>query len=1144
MSHAGASSTARGSSSRSRATTRATTRRSAPKAGTRSANRKRATKAPDRTSSLAKSTSVADRRQAQSIQRNQRISDDRKVKAGVGTADLSRLRVNSRRAEDIGLQQQSTRAQGQLDRGVGIPDRGLQQEQVRQFLGSENETPQEEASRVRQDEFQRTGTVSPETEAAIFRLNNPDFVPPTLGQGRTGDDVRADIQGRADFRSQDPLTQKLGGLSFKPGEPTSVSRQPGRFGSFRSTAEGGTQRDVSLGGQAGVQRTEERRKRQESFGRNLRPDIQASEIRADAAKTKEELRKQSQDPVWQQEQIDKRNLDRNWEDQRVGSADINIPATIKNGYPTGRDGVAFVELTSTDVTERQRNKLIKDLDDMVQAYKDYLSIQDGTYTAPEDQALLDEEEQEAVQAEGAQAEFVAEKDQDRQTKLFQEQDTERTGKTIQRNRENDKDSSITNTSIEGFLSLIDNGTPEGTAMSNLYRNAFATYQQNEAIQRESGELQITSAQDSFNEVKSILKQGADRATTLFNDSQELLGDTRDRNTKLAADQAKLADSQLLYEKNKLTREAKAALSDDIDTRYATLALSGGFGSSNGLDDVAKAKATGEQSIRDLQQAFAFKRTDIMLSYTALVNTAEDTYATNVLTQANNLNTTLSNIDLQGIANQRTKDAAVRSAIQNMGNEITKERRAKALAYTGAAKTISDAIAAKAKANTKDSKNTGDKLTFKSSLRTQMNQNKIITLANDVDGFYGALDASFNRYDELVTEWKGGKLVDKNGDKIAADDFDTFFSDVALGPSQTGVIGSIARMFDPGSVVRSEEFLRQTQGQGLLDQGEGFIQALKAGGAGVSDRSLREMRATADRVHEAWEEKLSTNVLQLASDIDDWNESYPDQFVEYEDLFDINRIHIPQQRRDGMKGLYDGSTTSSTSVSGEDSYGLAQINMDVSYRDGRIKNLQEQGIQITSPEDLYNPEVNIQSMAVLSGGNRKNADGTIGEWDGVGNNFTPWSTYTSGKYKQNMGYNTDNIDIYQPQAEDIKQMLTDNGFSGKNHETAFAIIMAESRGDYRANYRPNQGIATSGVNTSATYENDDEIVIDNKPISVSFNIQPDRSGSTVGVSNGLNGGLVLTPKLKFMDTDTGYIFTVHPDKAQGYIENPFQYTPIT
>lgn len=63
---------------------------------------------------------------------------------------------------------------------------------------------------------------------------------------------------------------------------------------------------------------------------------------------------------------------------------------------------------------------------------------------------------------------------------------------------------------------------------------------------------------------------------------------------------------------------------------------------------------------------------------------------------------------------------------------------------------------------------------------------------------------------------------------------------------------------------------------------------------------------------------------------------------------------------------------------EDSYGLWQINLDPSYRSSRMKT-----IGISSPSQLYDPATNAKAMYILSS---------------HGNNWRPWTTYTSGKYK--------------------------------------------------------------------------------------------------------------------------------------------------
>jgi hypothetical protein len=184
-----------------------------------------------------------------------------------------------------------------------------------------------------------------------------------------------------------------------------------------------------------------------------------------------------------------------------------------------------------------------------------------------------------------------------------------------------------------------------------------------------------------------------------------------------------------------------------------------------------------------------------------------------------------------------------------------------------------------KINKKESMTAKDKLGFVSSLRAGIGTNKIITLAKDVDGFYGAFNAGYDEYKFLLEEIAAGRM--KEGD-------------ISLNPSQSGAIGSLARMFDPGSVVRNEEYERQVLGQSAPAIISGWFQKLKAGGTGLTPRDLDAMKRVAEGLHRSWEEKLSNEMQPFILDIQDWNSNYPDAQILYEQVIPVDRVHLPSQ----------------------------------------------------------------------------------------------------------------------------------------------------------------------------------------------------------------------------------------------------------
>jgi hypothetical protein len=277
---------------------------------------------------------------------------------------------------------------------------------------------------------------------------------------------------------------------------------------------------------------------------------------------------------------------------------------------------------------------------------------------------------------------VAEKDQDRQTKLFQEQDTERTGKTIQRNRE-------TTTNNGAFESLLSTLPPGSEGIAGMLRNSIDLVDNEGTIIADAVSAGQQIRQTASN-VQGELNRMTQRSNTFSETAKGMLDTTYKNRQEHLAKQERFAVEEINRTKNKLVREQKQLLNDDIDTRYASLALSGGFGSSNGLDDVARARQSGETALLDLQAEFSAQAKDAHIKYQGLALQAEEGYTTNMLNVLGALKTDLNNISIRGISNEQTKGTAIANLIQNTTAAVVNERRNLSAQYMSAVKTVQTA----------------------------------------------------------------------------------------------------------------------------------------------------------------------------------------------------------------------------------------------------------------------------------------------------------------------------------------------------------------------------------------------------------------------------------------------------------------------
>lgn len=194
----------------------------------------------------------------------------------------------------------------------------------------------------------------------------------------------------------------------------------------------------------------------------------------------------------------------------------------------------------------------------------------------------------------------------------------------------------------------------------------------------------------YDATQKILDNAGKRAGQFFDQSQTFLKEQQDRNDKLLAAQQANVQEQMTWQEQKLTRDLTDANRKELDRMTVSYALRGGYGSDDANNEVSKARWEGEQAITDLQKEFGFKRTDVALQFTDLTQKAHDQYTVNWLNAQNNLEAKLSDLDIQGIANQQAKGNAIAGAYKGYIDEIKAGRKEYAGKLTEASKLVYNA----------------------------------------------------------------------------------------------------------------------------------------------------------------------------------------------------------------------------------------------------------------------------------------------------------------------------------------------------------------------------------------------------------------------------------------------------------------------
>ncbi len=197
----------------------------------------------------------------------------------------------------------------------------------------------------------------------------------------------------------------------------------------------------------------------------------------------------------------------------------------------------------------------------------------------------------------------------------------------------------------------------------------------------------TAISTPYDAIQKILDNATATAKNSETSTQTFLDNQLARNDTFNAKQQASQQQQLQWQNDKAVRDQTDANRDNLNRMTIQLALEGGFGSADGNNDILTARLKGEQAIQDLNKEYGFKMTDVSLAFTQAHNQAHDTYQQNWLKAADDFETKVNNLDLQGISNQGAKASALSSAYKNYVGDIKQARLDYAKTITDATQTV-------------------------------------------------------------------------------------------------------------------------------------------------------------------------------------------------------------------------------------------------------------------------------------------------------------------------------------------------------------------------------------------------------------------------------------------------------------------------
>lgn len=190
-----------------------------------------------------------------------------------------------------------------------------------------------------------------------------------------------------------------------------------------------------------------------------------------------------------------------------------------------------------------------------------------------------------------------------------------------------------------------------------------------------GQFMKESDIGSFNDaITQTLDQARSDAKTYEKHVEDGLRKQQEDQIKYNTMKEESIQEQLVFAQNKAERDQADTDKKTQDQMTIALALRGGFGSSDGNQQIVEARNKGEQALIDLGKEFAFKRKDASIEFTKLTNDAFNNYTSAFLQANDNLTNRLSNLTLQDISNKQAKASALKGAYKDYMDEIKTGRK--------------------------------------------------------------------------------------------------------------------------------------------------------------------------------------------------------------------------------------------------------------------------------------------------------------------------------------------------------------------------------------------------------------------------------------------------------------------------------------
>lgn len=502
---------------------------------------------------------------------------------------------------------------------------------------------------------------------------------------------------------------------------------------------------------------------------------------------------------------------------------------------------------------------------------------------------------------------------------------------------------IERSSLSSAIDRAFSGVQGGDLIKSSLMQGLSEFDNAIAQQAEVARMRGESARRADFDTQNFIQQWANREERAKNQLDSVLSSIKEDSEERLESEKDLQDKRLRWEEARRISDIEEERNRSIETANASLALSGGFGSSNGLESVQRMNRQYTEAIEDLRSEVGLRRDELAVSFQSSFSEIQNQYRLNSFNNTRDYQRVINNLAQQGFSSTQARRQAEESALQDFIGNVTNLRLQKAGAIQGVVDEMRSMAAAEREAKRAEEDRLlalrQDDLDFKRKLAFERFKQGLATQADVI-----AADR------EMFKTWQDGKdkksiyLSDQVGKSLSYKAWLTvqpFFQtaksqrDVFLNDPSTknaydfSMVKLFNSMLEPGGRVTDGEFNAAAQGAGWSGTAQQVKDWFSTGGQGIPEDQTKAMETMMGIMTENYKKNFIMENGFAVHQLNEWNDKAPvSAQIDYRTLKGFEFLDIESSKRGDVESDIDDLISDLGLSSNEDFAGVNEDAPDI------------------------------------------------------------------------------------------------------------------------------------------------------------------------------------------------------------------------